>query len=182
MRFESIPRRRKPLSREEAAGAISQALEGFPGAGFDWRPAELHLAWTDGPGPSTVWKAAGEPTGWSYHSPAFYAAAPAGAQVVRFERIHSAATLREAAVRFYAIVERPPDLARERDLGRIAQILESDQALPGSFPIVEGIASALADELPPAPDDPAAYLLAAAKLLEQLGYNRLWGEAYRLAE
>ena len=182
MRFESISRRRRPLSRNETAGAISQALETFPGIGFDWQPAELRLAWTDGPGPSTIWKTAGEPSGWKYHNPAFYAPAAGAAQVVLMERTHSTTALREAAVRFYAIVERPPDLARERDVARLAQILEADQPLPGSFPIVEGIADALAHGLPASADDPAAYLLKAANLLHQLGYNRLWGEAYRLAD
>jgi hypothetical protein len=182
VRFESISRRRRSLSRDEAIASISQALDSFPGIGFDWQPTELRLSWTDGPGPSTVWKTAGEPSGWSYHNPAFYAAAPGVAQVVRMERIHSAAALREAAVRFWAIVERQPDLNRERDVERLARILEADQPMPGSFPIVEGIAASLADGLPATVEDPADYLLRAAKLLEELGYNRLWAEAFRMAE
>ena len=182
MRFESIARRRKPYSRQEAATAISDALDTFPGVGFDWRPAELRLAWTDGPGPGTVWRAAGEPTGWSYENPAFYTRSTQGRDKVLMARTHSAAALREAAVRFYAVVERPPDLSRERDLERLGQILDGDQPLAGSFPIVERIAAALADELPAEVGESGAYLLEAAGTLDRLGYNRLWDEAYRLAE
>ncbi|MDA8102490.1 MAG: hypothetical protein M0Z34_05930 [Nitrospiraceae bacterium] len=182
MRFESITRRRKAFSRQETANAISAALEMFPGIGFDWQPADLHLAWTDGPGPGTVWRAAGEPAGWTYEHPAFYASGTERGDKVLMARTHSTASLRQAAVRFWAVVERPPDLSRERDLERLAQILDGDQPLAGSFPIVERIAAALADGLPAELGDPGAYLLEAATLIDRLGYNRLWDEAYKLAE
>lgn len=154
-------RRRTPDALPWAA--VVERLAGVEGVAF---PAEGVVAWVDGPSVEAVAATLGNAPGWDG---------------IEWRRTFSDRALLLALLRFYGATSRHWNTTDEKGRSRFMALLGADHPDQCPYPIVTAIAdAATALGLPhrgEATSDAEQVDAISARLIE-LGYERLWGEAF----
>ncbi len=168
----------------EVRAAIEAATAArFPAAGVvvDDEPS---VRWHDGPAEASVAEAVGELPGWRF---AVALEGPAAVGVpadddrrspIWLRRSFSDEALAVAVVRFQASAVRPYDSSREGSEARLRDLLDVDDPARSGYPITDAMAALLLAD-PPVDDDASPTRADAwSHRLTELGYDRLWNQAY----
>ncbi len=144
------------------------------------RGRQAELRWEDGPSSTRVAALVAEVVNWDVRGPD--SGSSDGDPVVILDRSFSPTALAVGVVRYAAAHPRPYDSTDERAVARLSALLDQDDPAVSGYPIADQVARLLLER--GTPDRPAASgdttpadRLALA--LADLGYDRLWHEAWR---
>lgn len=172
---------KRPWSEVRVAVEAALARD-LPGTTFTFDD-EPSLAWHDGPAEATVAGVVGELPGWRLvvaldATDAAAVAAEDRRQPLWLRRTFGDEALAVAVIRFQASSVRPYDSTREGAEATLRDLLDVDDPARSGYPLTDAMADLLLAD-PPAPDDAAPTRADAwSRRLTELGYDRLWNEAY----
>lgn len=168
---------------EVRATLEAAAGRAFPAAGItvDDEPS---VRWHDGPAEASVAEAVGELPGWRY-AVALEGPDGAGAAAeddrrspIWLRRTFSDEALAVAVVRFQASAVRPFDSTRDGAESRLRDLLDVDDPATSGYPLTDAMAALLLADPPAADDASPTRADAWSRRLTELGYDRLWNQAY----
>ena len=177
-------RRPWPEVRPGVEAALAQA---FPAADMvvDDEPA---LRWHDGPAEASVAGVVGELPGWRLvvalggPDDAERAAADGDRRnPVWLRRTFSDEALAVAVIRYQASTVRPYDSERPGAEAKLRDLLDIDDPSSSGYPLTDAMAALLLAQPPDGPDagdDHPSRADAWSRRLTDLGYDRLWNQAY----
>ncbi|CAG4921139.1 hypothetical protein [Acidithrix sp. C25] len=179
MLINMLPKRRKPMSKEEFLSAVIDLTKNSNNE-YSFDQATMTLAWTDGPSVETTWERLQNPNGWKA-----IVGVPSDSKqgenvppsTLFIDRSFSPRTVCSSLVRFYGSKSRYPDLNSTSDMDYIYGILRLDVTLE-HFKIVDAITNALLERTTKLPSDTQGYLEAANLALKEVGYEALWAKAF----
>lgn len=167
----------------EVRAAVEAALgRDLPGTAFtvDDEPS---VTWHDGPAEATVAGVVGELPGWRLvvaldATDAAAVAAEDRRQPLWLRRTFSDEALAVAVIRYQASSVRPYDSAREGAEAVLRDLLDVDDPARSGYPLTDAMADLLLADPPPADDGSPTRADAWSRRLTDLGYDRLWNQAY----
>jgi len=144
---------------------------------------ERSVTWHDGPAEATVAGVVGELPGWRLvvaleATDAAAVAAEDRRQPLWLRRTFSDEALAVAVIRFQASSVRPYDSAREGAEAVLRDLLDVDDPARSGYPLTDAMADLLLADPPPADDGSPTRADAWSRRLTDLGYDRLWNQAY----
>ena len=173
---------KRPWPEVRAAIEAASATR-FPDAGVVVDD-EQSVRWHDGPAEASVAEAVGELPGWRFavalegHGAAGVPGDDDRRSPIWLRRSFSDEALAVAVVRFQASAVRPYDSSREGSEARLRDLLDVDDPARSGYPITDAMAALLLAD-PPVDDDASPTRADAwSRRLTELGYDRLWNQAY----
>lgn len=167
----------------EVRVAVETALaRDLPGTPFTLDD-EPSLAWHDGPAEATVAGVVGELPGWRLvvaldATDLAAVTAEDRRQPLWLRRTFSDEALAVAVIRFQASSVRPYDSTREGAEAALRDLLDVDEPVRSGYPLTDAMAALLLADPPPADDATPTRADAWSRRLSDLGYDRLWNQAY----
>jgi hypothetical protein len=165
--------------RVELADALARELPGAPIEVHD----EPSIAWHDGPAEATVAAAVGVVPGWRLVMALSHPLDPDGGHDDRrspiwLRRTFSDEALALAVVRYQASTVRPYDSERPGAELKLRDVLDVDDPASSGFALADAMAALLLAAPPDPDDDQPTRADAWSRRLTELGYDRLWNQAY----
>lgn len=144
---------------------------------------EPSVRWHDGPAEATVAGVVGELPGWRLvvaldATDAAAVAAEDRRQPLWLRRTFSDEALAVAVIRFQASSVRPYDSTRDGAEATLRDLLDVDDPVRSGYPLTDAMADLLLGDPPAADDSSPTRADAWARRLTELGYDRLWNQAY----